>query len=109
MNWNITQLDVVPAEGDLENVVVTAHWTLEGEQDGYKASTYSSVTFPAPSDDFTPYEDLTQEQVLGWVWENGVDKDQQEAIVQARIDAQINPPIVTPPLPWQEAEPQTEE
>jgi len=100
MNWNITQLDVVPFEGDFDNVVVTAYWTLEGEQDGYSSSTYGTATFPAPSDDFTPYDDLTEEQVLGWVWENGVDKDQQEAIVQARIDAQINPPIVTPPLPW---------
>ena len=99
MNWIILQLDVT-TEGDLADVVITAHWTLTDAQDGYFASTYGSTVLPAPSDDFTPYEDLTQEQVLVWIWENGVDKDQQEAIVQARIDAQINPPISTPPLPW---------
>jgi hypothetical protein len=49
---------------------------------------------------FTPYADLTQEQVLGWVWDNGVDKDATEAAVQQQIDYQINPPVVTPPLPW---------
>ena len=56
---------------------------------------------PTPaSGTFTPYADLTQDQVLGWVWANGVDKDTTEAAVQSMIDNQINPPIVTPPLPW---------
>ena len=100
MNWNIIQLEVTD-EGDLTDVVVTAHWTLDDTQDGYTASTYGSATFPAPSDDFTPYEDLTEEQVLGWVWDNGVDKDQQEAVVAERIAAQIHPPVSTPPLPWE--------
>jgi len=104
MNWTITQLDVVPSEGDLTNVVVTAHWNLYDTRQGYYASSYSSVTLPAPSGDFTPYEDLTEQEVLDWVWTNGVDKDQQEAIVEGRIEAQINPPVVTPPLPWEPTE-----
>jgi len=43
---------------------------------------------------------LTQDQVLGWVWANGVDKTATEAAVQQQIDNQINPPVVSPPLPW---------
>ena len=39
-------------------------------------------------------------QVLGWVWANGVDKDATEAAVEGQIEAQKNPPIVSPPLPW---------
>jgi len=31
---------------------------------------------------------------------NGVDKDATEAAVEQQIQNQINPPIVTPPLPW---------
>jgi len=53
-----------------------------------------------PSGAFTPYADLTQAQVLGWVWANGVDKDATEASVQAQIDSQINPTVIQPPLPW---------
>jgi hypothetical protein len=49
---------------------------------------------------FTPYEDLTQDMVLGWIWEDGVDKDATEAAVQQQIDNQINPPVVSPQLPW---------
>jgi hypothetical protein len=37
---------------------------------------------------------------LGWVWANGVDKAATEAAVEGQIEAQKNPPIVAPPLPW---------
>ena len=43
---------------------------------------------------------LTQEQVLGWVWQNPNLQSGVEANVQVQLDRQINPPIVTPPLPW---------
>jgi hypothetical protein len=49
---------------------------------------------------FTPYANLTQEQVLGWIWANGVDKASAEAAVQTQIDNQINPPVTSPALPW---------
>jgi hypothetical protein len=48
---------------------------------------------------FTPYGQLTQEQVWGWV-NPTIDKTTIEANLQALIDTQKNPPIVTPPLPW---------
>jgi hypothetical protein len=53
-----------------------------------------------PSGTFTPYDQLTQEQVLGWCWANGVDKTATEANVQSQIDNQISPPTIQPPLPW---------
>ena len=101
MNWTIAQLNVT-SKDDLSDVVIIAHWVLTDTQEGYFGSTYGSVELPPPSGDFTPYDELTQEQVLGWIWENGVNKNEQEATVQALIDAQINPPILTPPLPWSE-------
>ena len=32
-----------------------------------------------------------------------VPKDATEAAVEAQLQAQINPPVVTPPLPWSAA------
>ncbi len=49
---------------------------------------------------FTPYADLTQDQVLGWIWANGVDKDATEAAVAQQIANAKNPPVVSPALPW---------
>jgi hypothetical protein len=103
--WNISAMSCYPqAEGETD-VVFTVHWQCNGtqEQDGktYNGSTYGTcgVTYTAGSP-YTPYADLTQEQVLGWVWASGVDKDATEAAVQQQIDNAINPPVVTPPLPW---------
>lgn len=105
INWTVTQMDCYPQEGGETDVVFTVHWTCSGVQtEGettYTGSVYSTTGVPAPSpENFTPYADLTQEQVLGWVWANGVDQAATEAAVQQQIDDQINPPVVTPPLPW---------
>jgi hypothetical protein len=61
--------------------------------------TFASLPSPDP-ESFIPYADLTQEQVLGWIWANGVDKDATEAAVLQQIENQKNPPVVAPPLPW---------
>lgn len=101
INWTISQLDCKPQEDGLTDVVVTAHWQCTGTQDEYSAQVYGTASFTLEQGaGFTPYADLTQDQVLGWVWNSGVDKDATEANVTAQLEAQINPPIVTPPLPW---------
>ena len=38
--------------------------------------------------------------MLDWCFANGVDKTAIEANVTAQIENQINPPVVTLPLPW---------
>ena len=101
--WTITALDCLPLSDGVTNYVVTAHWTCTGIDGIYRAAVWSTCSFPAPTgptSEYTPYDDLTQEQVLGWVYASGVDKNATEAAVQTQLDALINPPIVTPPLPW---------
>jgi len=101
INWTISQLDCKPQEDGLTDVVVTAHWQCTGTQDEYSAQVYGTASFTLEQGaGFTPYADLTQDQVLGWCYANGVDKDATESSVAAQLEAQINPPIVTPPLPW---------
>lgn len=98
--WNISQLDCSTTDLNPETVVV-AHWQCTGTQDEYSAQVYGTASFTLEQGaGFTPYADLTQDQVLGWCYANGVDKDATEANVTAQLEAQINPPIVTPPLPW---------
>lgn len=99
ITWTITAMDCSTTEANPETVI-TAHYTCAGTDGDHNASVYSTCALPAPEGSFTPYADLTQEQVLGWVWANGVDKDATEAAVQGQITQQINPPIVQPALPW---------
>ena len=98
--WLIERLLVKPTEGSNTDVVITADWRCNGSQDNYSGTCYGSCSFAPPNGSFTPYEDLTQEQVLQWCYENGVDKTAIEANVTAQIENQINPPVVTLPLPW---------
>jgi len=116
INWNISQLNCKPQEDGKTDVVVTAHWQCTGTNPNGKQITNADgelVNIPATAQvygtasftleqgaGFTPYADLTQDQVLGWCYASGVDKDATEANVAAQLEAQINPPIITPPLPW---------
>jgi hypothetical protein len=100
LSWIIERLLVKPTEGSLTDVVITADWRCNGSQDQYSGTCYGSTSFAPPSGSFTPYEDLTEAQVLGWCFANGVDKTAIEAIVSLQIENQINPPIIAPPLPW---------
>ena len=92
--WTITQLDRQTSNG----FVTTAHWTASAVDRDYSASTYSTSSW-ADGTPTTPYADLTQEEVLGWIWTNGVDKTAVEASLQAQIDLQKNPVSATG-VPW---------
>jgi len=101
ISWIIERLLVRKVEGTLTDVVITADWRCNGTQDQYSGTCYGSTSFAPPvGSGFTPYEDLTQDRVLGWCFANGVDQAAIEANVTAQIQNQINPPVIAPPLPW---------
>jgi hypothetical protein len=100
LSWLIERLLVKPTEGSNIDVVITADWRCNGTDETYSGTCYGSCSFAPPSGSFTPYPDLTQDQVLGWCYENGVDKTAIEANVTLQIENQINPPVVVLPLPW---------
>jgi hypothetical protein len=103
--WTVTAMDCYPEVDGETDVVFTVHWTCSGEDSGFTSSVYStqSVTVD-PSEPFTPYDQLTQDQVLNWIWTSGVDKDLTETAVNQQVQNLINPPVITPPLPWVSAE-----
>ena len=98
--WLIERLLVKPTEVSYTDVVITADWRCNGSQDSYSGTCYGSCSFAPPYGSFTPYPDLTQQQVLDWCYQNGVDKTAIEANVSLQIQNQIDPPVVALPLPW---------
>ena len=98
--WSVTAIECYPQSEGETDVVFTVHWTCFGTDGTYNAYVYSTCSVPAPTGSFTPYADLTQDQVLGWIWADGVDKDATESSVAQQIQNQVNPPVVTPALPW---------
>ena len=103
--WSVVQMDAYPELDGETDVVFTVHWTLNGTDGTYAGSVYGSVGVTLdPDAPFTPYASLTQAQVVGWV-QDALGEEQvaaYEANVAQQIENQINPPVVTPPLPWSE-------
>ena len=101
--WIISQLECKPKESDLSDVVIVCHWrrqaqeTIEGKD--YFADVYGSVGLPAPSGEFTPYADLTFDQVCGWLQEL-LDVQALDANLDFQIAEQVNPKVIVLPLPW---------
>ena len=100
LSWIIERLLTKPVEGPNTDVVITADWRCNGSQDSYSGTCYGSCSFAPPTGSFTPYNELTEQQVLDWCFASGVDKNAIEANVTAQINDQINPPVVSLPLPW---------
>ena len=104
-NWAISQCDRELSDGG----ITTAHWRVNAEQivgtgdDAvtYTASVYSTCGFtPDPeSGDYTPYADVTETEVLGWCWADGVDQEAIETALQTNIDLQITP-TTGAGVPW---------
>jgi len=102
-NWVIEQLDCYPEKDGHTDVVFTAHWRLNGSDGVNAATVYGSIGLTyeegAP---FTPYADLTQAQVVGWVQAAMGEEEVQRLTnnVAAQLASLANPPVVVPPLPW---------
>jgi hypothetical protein len=95
INWTLSTLERKSDTG----FVQVAHWRCDATDGEYSAGVYGSAGFTG--DLTTPYESLTESQVLGWVWES-VDKAETEANVLAQIEAQKNPTSASG-LPWSQA------
>jgi len=92
--WAIPQTDYLTADG----FITTAHWTCTATDGTYSASAYSTCSFAAATPSI-PYASVTEQDVLNWIWANGVDKNATETSLQSQIDLQKNPVQATG-TPW---------
>jgi hypothetical protein len=92
--WTITQTDYLVADG----FITTAHWTATAVDGTYTASVYSTCSFALATPSI-PYASVTMQEVLGWCWANGVDKDAVEASLAVQIAALKNP-VSAAGVPW---------
>jgi hypothetical protein len=101
--WNVLQMDAYPQYHGETNVVFLVHWDLTATDGEYTGYVYGSTRITIEdSDVFTPYENLSKEQVIGWV--KGALGEQMvtsyEKNVKKQIESARNPTVVKPALPW---------
>lgn len=100
--WTVESMQSAPQEGGLPDVVKLVFW-LCTDTDGTNESRLGGKTeVPLSVSSFTPYDQLTQAQVIRWVQEAlGAEKVAEiEAGLAAQLAYMANPPIVELPLPW---------
>ena len=99
----ITGMEAYPVYQEVPLYVFRVYWNYLGDDSVYSTAMQGSTDVPTSDpQSATPYADLTQEQVMGWVqeytpawmWSEYTDK------ITAWITAQYTPSVVNPPLPW---------
>lgn len=111
--WKIEKLDCYAQKNGLEKVVKNIHWRCMAqafddqnqpiaiEDDIVIADFYGSNVIPfIESSEFISYNNLTQQIVLNWLWDNGINKTEIETLLENKIDSMLNPEIISPSLPW---------
>ena len=94
MNTRINQLERIIADG----IVTTVHYTFTVASETNRVESYGTVTLTEPEDDFIPFDELTQEDVIGWLADN-LDLEEIEANLNARLH-ELDNPTTTVGLPW---------
>ena len=94
--WAIANLERETADG----FVYTAHYTVNAEDGTYSAGAYGSIGLERP-DTLIPFDDLTEEMVVGWVKEKlGAEKvTEVEDALQAQLDEK-HAPTKAAGVPW---------
>ncbi len=83
--WSVTDMQHTDATGG----VFLVYWSMVASDGTYSASEGGKLRCePDPSSpDFTPYADLTEAQVLGWVYNSLIEGDETAAEAKARVEA----------------------
>lgn len=94
--WIITTCEHDIATGG----ITVAHWRCSASDGDYTQSAYGTVGFTpnASARDFKPYANVTEVDVLGWVW-GEIDRGAMEAKLAAKIEAAKNP-VSASGTPW---------
>jgi hypothetical protein len=94
VTWRIANLERETSDG----YVYTAHWTVQAVDGEHSASGYGSIGLERPEGSLIPFEQLTEETVVGWV-KARLDGPAIEAGLASQIAEQQAPARETS-LPW---------
>ena len=100
-NYTIANLEYT---NDETKGVVVAHYRIDAVDGEESVGAYGTMNFvPKPDDpNYTPFEQLTEETVLGWVKAELNTAEVEQALAN-KLNEKLNPTVVTD-LPWAETE-----
>lgn len=101
-DWQTVDMECYPEYDGRYNVVSSVNWKCVGYEDQYSSSIVGSINIAYDSSSFTDYDNLTNDQVIGWV-KNSMSSGQVydiEKSIEHQISILKNPPVIRPNLPW---------
>ena len=102
-NFKINAVDCYTSKDGLEKVAYNVHWSYFGTDGTHTASMIGVQSIGEPNpENFVAFEDLTEEQVIGWIsasmdvekMQENLDKQLAELVSPTTVTLQINKPIV---------------
>ena len=102
--WQVAALDCKQDTEGLADVVSVIHWRKSATEvvgdKTYTGYNYGACLIAPPDEEnFIAFEDLTEEEVISWL-EATLDVNAIDASLDAQIETQKNPPVVTKKAPW---------
>ena len=101
--WTFSAFDCKVDEEGLHNVVTTVHWRYSGtDNEGVTAELYGAQAVGEPNPDaFTPYPEISEEQVISWM-NNVMDVEAMQGNIANQIELIKNPIQITlsPPFTY---------
>ena len=87
--WSVNDMTHMDSDGG----VTLVYWSCVAASDGtpsYSATEGGKLrlTYDASSSDFIPYADLTEADVLGWVYTSLIEDDETADEAKARVEAE---------------------
>ena len=106
IEWKIQNLFASLSNSEVDQqrpngaIVVRAEWQVTGREQNITASVTGVQEFVYDPANFTPYWELTEEQVLSWVHRamGGQRKAYEDLVMQQMAQKKAEP--ITLPLPW---------
>ncbi len=86
--WSVSDMQHMDSDGG----VFLVYWSMVAASDGTPSYTASEggklrCTYDASAAGFIPYADLTENDVLGWVYDSLIEGDETAAEAKARVEA----------------------
>lgn len=111
--WKVEGLEVIPSFEGKSEVVKVVHWRATAKRNSEGASSLHATAYGsallsvADLSEFTPFDELTEAQVVAWVKDRinagaapGGTVAQIESSLETQLDELENPPIQAVPPPW---------
>lgn len=101
--WKVKKLKCFDNLEDQQDVVKTVYWTCTASEDGVDFDISGSSPLEYNNESFTPFNSLTEEQVLEWCWNSNMKKASIESAAAHSLRGKITKEVTAlqnKDVPW---------